>query len=438
MDWGFGAALVATRAPVNIKSEQSTTSATLSGTLAEVMAQLEAIHQMPHCKQAATKDLVHYCASHDPAGPQSSRSTQAELNVYQQHFAIRMSHCELESAGQSLPSLCNQIVAGCATSECQTGSCLKALFPETNAWTTYMSQKNQGIVMCHAMRAEHDKEDKIRLLKFLIERTSDIGSVLEMSQHNLEQLTQTIRDVEDSTRAFYEDMTERTRDIRSEIKQSFHEIHKDTSGISDVVQSLYSSMDQAKKHLDDYTAEALHQAQALTARKDDESRAQLAQFQSEMEDVRDLYRYQFERSLQDLNRDIFAITNSVEFAGTVTGQMLNNLDTLDSHLTNSNQKMGDLLVQMNNASDIQERATAQMQDAVDPIVHKLQKADETLGGLIFCPETISNTLKFLSGPEAKCFIISYSLIFPLAAWACWTKWFGSAIALIGTCGEYQR
>ncbi|PPJ59657.1 hypothetical protein CBER1_01218 [Cercospora berteroae] len=434
MDWGFGAALVPTRAPVNIKSEQSTASTTLSGTLAEVMAQLEAIRQLPHCKQAATKDLVHYCASHDPAGPQSSGSTQAELNVYQQHFAIRMSHCELESAGQSLPSVCDQIVAGCATSKCQTGSCLEALFPETNAWTTYMSQKNHGIVMCHAMRAEHDKEEKIRLLQFLIERTSDIGSALEISQQNLALLTQTLRDVEHSTRTFYKDMTDSTRDLQSEIKQSFDEIHEDTTGISDVVQSIYSSVGQAKKQLDDYTAEVLHQAQAMSAQKDDESREQLARFQSHMETVRDLYQYELQRSLTDLNQQIFALTNSVEIAGAVTGQMLNKFDALDSHLDNSNQKMGSLLVQMNNASDAQERATAQIQDAVNPIVDKLHKVDEKIAKLDRWFDTISKIVQTLSRLDVKSFVISYVLILPFAVAACWKIGFDASIALIGTCG----
>ncbi|CAK1355103.1 hypothetical protein CB0940_01133 [Cercospora beticola] len=434
MDWGFGAALVATRAPVNVKSEQSTTSTTFSGTLAEVMAQLEEIRQMPRCKQAAAKDLVHYCATHDPAGTQSAHSTQAELEIYKQLFAIRITHCELESAGQSLPSACDQIVADrCATSECQTGSCLAALFPETNAWTTYMTQTNNGHVMCHAMRAEHDKEEKIRLLKFLIERTSDIGSALEMSQQNLEHLTQTLHDVKHSTRIFYDDMTNSTRDLQSEIKQSFNEIHKDTSGISGVVQSIYSSMDQAKKHLDEYTAEVLHQARAMTAQKDDESREQLAQFQSKMEAVRNVYEYEFQRGLTDLSKQIFALTDSMEIAGAVTGQMLNNFDTLDSHLDNSNQKMGDLLVQMNNASDIQERATAQIQDALDPIVHELQGFRETVGWLIFWPKTIRRTVKFLRGPDVQLFMKSYGLILPFAAMACWIMGSGSAIALLGTC-----
>ncbi|GIZ39902.1 hypothetical protein CKM354_000326400 [Cercospora kikuchii] len=435
MDWGFGAALVATRAPVKIKSEQSTTSITVSGTLVEVMAQLEEIRQMPRCKQAAAKDLIHYCAIHDPAGTQSTHSTQAELDIYKQLFAIRITHCELESAGQSLPSACDQIVADrCATSECQTGSCLAALFPETNAWTTYMAQTNNGHVMCHAMRAEHDKEEKIRLLKFLIERTSDIGSALEMSQQNVEHLTQTLHDVKHSARTFYKDMTDSTRDLQSQIKESFHEIHKDTSGISDVVQSIYSSMGQAKKYFDDYTAEVLHQAQALTAQKDDESREQLARFQSDMEAVRNFYEYEFQLSLTGLNKQIFALTDSMEIAGAVTGQMLNNFDTLDSHLDNSNQKMGDLLVQMNNASDIQERATAQIQDAVEPIVHRLQKVDEKIEKLDLWFNSISKIVQILSRLDVMSFLLCYAFILPFAWVACWAIGLGSSFAQIGTCG----
>ncbi|KAM3419348.1 hypothetical protein BST61_g5279 [Cercospora zeina] len=434
MGWGFGAAPVATHALADIRPERNNT---LSKVFAEAMVMLSDMPNMPHCNQAATKDLVHSCQSYDSAASaQSPRSTQGELESFQQQFAIRMSHCELQNAGQSSPSACEQIVIdGSTASASQTTSCLDALFQNNNMWTTYHGMKNNGAVLCYAMRAEQDKEEKLRLLMFLAEKVSDIGSAVDFAKHDLDQLAQTLDDVQRSTRNFHQDMVDSTKGIQSEVKKSFDAIREDTSGISDLVQSFSSSMGQVKQDLEQHVNRVHHafnQVQAAGDKREAEWTKHLADVQSH---IHNFYQHQVEILLTDLNQRVYALTDDLDIARRVTADMLNQFGTLEDHLVNSNQKAGDLVGTIGNASEAVVQTFARMDDVATPVVDKLQMVASTLERLGPGWTSIMQILQTLSKLDPNSFMMSYAIILPFAAVAWW--WIGTSgtiVILIAACG----
>ncbi|KAF2208821.1 hypothetical protein CERZMDRAFT_87412 [Cercospora zeae-maydis SCOH1-5] len=433
MSWGWGAAPVATHALADGVPDRNNT---LSNAFAQVKATLDSIRNLPHCKQAAIKDLVRSCDSFDSAGPQTPRSTQGELDLYQQQFAIRMSHCELETARQPSPSVCEPIVIdGSTASAPQTTSCVEALYQTNNMWTTYESMKSRGVVLCYAMRAEQDKQEKLELLMFLIEKTSDIGSALETSQYDLERLSETLRDVERSTRTFYDEMNASTQDIQSEMRKSFDAIRKDTSGVAGLVQSLSSSMGQAKQKLENYANRVdglFNQVQAVGAQMDGEWSKRLAGLQAQSEEVRNLYQHQLELILTSLSQSVYAITKDVDIAASITGDMLNKFSTLDDRLSISSRKAGDLLVQIDDVRDAQLQSFANLQELTNGTMDDLRSVREGSSELRIFADTAIQFTQTFSWLNLKSFMKWYLLIFTFAAVAWWRIGTSATVALLIT------
>ena len=396
--------------------------------MANVQQIIKDIKDDSPCKRRAAMSLVDSCVKYDFQDPANSRSTDVELEDFQKIYTIRMTSCELEDAAQSMPSACNAALN--APSEVLKGTsqitiCLDALYQENNPWTTYQSMKTDALIMCHAMRAEQDKDEQLHFFQVLMSSASNITEAMKNRDETLDQLFDSFSDVKDEMRDFHFELHKDNRDIKAAIKESWNSIRQDMSGVSGDIRGLLASMGEANENLHAYTSQvddALSHAKDLSTQMDGQFATSLVKIQAGLEEARDAYQFQLELTLTKAHQQIFAITNSVEAADGLVNGALGKLSLLNVEIDVPLEKVGEIAIQAEYVRDAQDAMLTQFEEKVDPLLVNLAAAGEHAAFFSAWMGMAAGFVRNFFGkiwPAISAFLIWSALIFIFVLKGCW-------------------
>lgn len=207
---------------------QSDRKTSLATSMADVQQMMDSIANMPTCNMVATKNLVHSCESfQDRRDGQLSGDHQ--LESYQELFAIRVTGCEMYNAHHDMPVVCQPLqdpdLRGMPHKR-DIQKCLKALASiGTNHWTTYNRVKQSGLIMCHTLRAQADKDDLIHLHKILFGAITDVNGAIILQKDELEAFG-----------AHFSEIISQVKDFRNALHEENQEIKAGLKGFSNDLQ----------------------------------------------------------------------------------------------------------------------------------------------------------------------------------------------------------
>lgn len=207
-------------------------------TLASVEQTIKNVENMPSCNQIAAKHLLHSCETFQDR--RDGTSADKHLEAYQQLFAIRTTGCEMAHAHHDMPYICQPLLdpdlRGMPTDQ-NIQNCLHALASQgTNHWTTYNRIKSDGLIMCHGLRAQADKDDQIHLARILFSTTADINAALNMQKDEFESVTSLISGVGRSLVGFRDAMHRDNQEIKGSLKVFSEELKGSMTDINEVCQ----------------------------------------------------------------------------------------------------------------------------------------------------------------------------------------------------------
>ncbi|KAI5369358.1 Putative nuclear fusion protein Kar5 [Septoria linicola] len=439
--WFSGAAASAPE----LSTSHSDHNVTLTRAMAQVQVTIDNIQKLPDCKRHAARGLVESCMAYDGSNAQSQRSTDAELDLYQKLFAIRMSHCELKDAAQALPSSCNAAMAPSSrdqVNEHQIQVCLDALYQDTNPWTTYTSMKTNGLIMCHAMRVEQDKDEQLHLFRILVGTTSDISKALQVNRDELDSLVAVFRNLSGGMRDFYQELHEDNQDIKASIKRSWDAVRKDVSGVSGDVQALLRFMNEANSNLQTYTSqvdEAFSQAQNLSSQMGAQWSADLVKIQDSFDDARAAYQYQLELTAADVHQRVFAITNSMETANDLSGELLDKLSNLNNGFDAPMEKLGEISIHADYVKDVQHTMLTDIYEISNVTFENMQAVNEHAASLNIWLGGITSFAQgfFATTWPAMVTFFAWSLLVAVPIFrTCWAVFGPVAGSFIAPCANF--
>lgn len=194
----------------------------LKAGMVKVQETLASVATMPSCRKLAAEVLLGSCETFKDLRGAQQYTGDEFLESFQQLYAIRATNCEHLDANDVLPNICRPLLETDYHGDPPIPGikkCLEALNSgKHNQWTTYNNIKTEGLLMCHAVRTQADKDDTIALYKILASLIGDVNSVVILQKDELEALHKSLLDINGQTREFQDLLRRDNREIKAEMK----------------------------------------------------------------------------------------------------------------------------------------------------------------------------------------------------------------------------
>ncbi|CAK3900572.1 Hypothetical predicted protein [Lecanosticta acicola] len=341
---------------------------TLPESIIEVQKILSEIDTRPPCQRMAYKRHAQLCRSFDAT--QSGTFRRAEEVVMAQNiFAIRMTQCQLEQAEQTLPDVCSPILELAVDHSMPSNhvkACLNGIWREGgNPWTTYTQEKQNGLVVCQAMRPDMDKAEHTRFFGLLLAAYGDLNQVMHQHKDDFQALQKNFRAVQESMSSFNEGLRQDHEELRAAVQKSVEEVSGKLGDTNIAVEDIVRRISHAKDHLAAHDAAVKTALQRATDLSKDVSVINddaMAGLQIDLEEMRNKYIFDQKQMLDELTQQFLKVSNSVELANDWSGQVRSNLQLLSTDLDISVHKVGILKNGMVDATQQQHRMQGQLID----------------------------------------------------------------------------
>lgn len=370
----------------------------LSSEIVQAQNFIENIKKEPACKQSALAYHGKFCHTFD--GRNSAVGTEAALLKSENIFGIRMTHCALEEASQSLPMACQPILGERTedrVSEQDIKVCLESIYNyKVNAWTTYEHAKKNGLIICQGMRAYRDREEQLHFFKILQDLYGDIGEVTRQHGLDLDEVRESFKDFKSSVGRWHEEFLDEHAVFRSELRKSFSEVKADVDSSRDALAEFAENVMLTQRHLQAESKQwhaALSRVTDLSKDVSVNFNIELAKVFEELDEKRNELLFRQQQALDSIFQRFFAFTNSVELANDLTSKMASRLDFLDTGLEGSLGKVGNLGIALEEQLRQQSRVQGRLNEAeaaANRTLESVEATTEQVGGL-------ANAFAFLGG-----------------------------------------
>ncbi|KAJ5583439.1 hypothetical protein N7535_002059 [Penicillium sp. DV-2018c] len=163
---------------------------------------LDSIGSAPSCNLVAATRLVSSCQTFSDGNDGSQTDSPETLDHLRSVYAARLALCEIDGAGNSIPSSCLPVTlspppqknrfgfmarhrgSDTASSEVPRElleHCLRTLESRPQWWTSYSNSRQNALVICHASRMEAEKEELIGLHRSISKSSFRLNEALQQA-----------------------------------------------------------------------------------------------------------------------------------------------------------------------------------------------------------------------------------------------------------------
>ena len=365
----------------------------------QAIAQLELLQKAPSCNRLATATLIDSCQTLE-----SDEQANEELDRIKSTFAARLAVCELITAHADLPPECiplapqtrkgrgslRCLVPGShcdrshdeasieysSTTFARTKQCLQAMEKRPQWWTSYSNARQNGISICHAARAETDKDELLQTHRSVTSLFSQISSILHDNvKDSSDELSKVIKNFQE----------ELVRDLQTVTKSSQYTITSLTTDIENRLSALLAGALEKIRG-------AGREAEALTSRLQQTSKAQTQAWASQKdlarvtkESLESIHQRQISNiaaAIERLHGELRASSELIAATSIRHDERLQSLDEVFNKLSASTLMLRSLQeAQANNHTRMMESMHLRVKDAetsISLVNHKLASLGEVI------------------------------------------------------------
>jgi hypothetical protein len=366
-----------------IQAEKTLNISNVSNSIQRVLDEIVNIDRMPTCSRIAAKDLADSCIAFDGTRTTASRGTDVVLEEFRNIFALRRTWCEFEAAAQRLPGSCDVLLSEGTPArvvQMYMQSCLSDLTYDSNHWSTFQSMKQDGLILCSAMRAEKDKDEALQFYKILAQSVLNVNDALEHHRDSFNKLRMEFKEVCNGISAFHRELHDGQKAIRADILKTSEDAQKHLSDINGGVQDLSLELGHITRSFQDFLHDIdsafRQQSQALSAHADDRGQAALDTFQDTLLAYRDKVEYELEVLSSRYHNKVNTMTDSVDVANDLTSQLNIKLGIFADGLDFEMARIGQLKRETSDFQEKQQRTFVEIQFISNQTVETLNVINE--------------------------------------------------------------
>ncbi|KAL9091377.1 MAG: hypothetical protein Q9159_001461 [Coniocarpon cinnabarinum] len=244
------------------------------GVISKAFGVLAEMEHAPSCNRLAMTVLIDSCKTLQP-----DKSTNNALDLVKSAFAARLAVCEHLGAGGDIPdksktdrdrsersftcrvrgARCSQAREDAVTkaseysdiNQRQVSDCTKALNSQDKWWMSYSNAIQNAISVCHAARAEVEREEVLNVHQSMTEVVSDLSSVLGQRLRDSEQQAaddkQSATNMRELQKSLASDMASSAQSARAYLASLITEAeHR----LSSIFSSTFSSLEKANQNIE--------------------------------------------------------------------------------------------------------------------------------------------------------------------------------------------
>jgi len=448
----------------------------LTDTMKGTLQKLEDLETMPSCEKVASAELMYSCAAIDGTVIAEEdgipRGADHLLDVQKTLYAARLAVCELNVGKDSVPAACQAFVTTPKSTrktfwrsssvsrgwkgfwqtypvyeeatEATLEQCLVALQRCGPCWNSYSNSRQNAVHICHAMRAEREKDEQIHLFKVLANTAWDLTGTMGQSKEQWKETQTLMHDFTDYIRRFWQDLV---KDNAEELQRTSRLWADVEIGVRGGLADILADVREAQSVLVDTRRSLTEHHQNINTTVQDTS-AQLTDLVASQYDamgvlsysgdqLNDKLAYIHETLMQDLALRIYNATQDLDNTNVLMGvfnQQLNQssvtLSRTMGQLDALRSEIDDLRQSLQRAHADNERMTLEMQAKANRTLEIADQANENMEKL---GSGIASLSEFLSGGwagaigilEKTATFAMYALIYSLlnfGGWQCLTRY----------------
>lgn len=198
---------------------------------------LQELEQKPICYRMAAQLLMDNCRGIEEND--ASRNQFGSSHLQRHHvesFANGLTMCDAERAKWVVSEACSPFESSALyraardkhsrldVSHQQVGDCIEALGQHSSAWTTWVSARNQAVIICRAARLDIDKDQAINLHKHLIELMQQFTNDLD---EDLTKLKENLATGSQNAKSFVDNLVNQAESGKARINSVFESVTDD-------------------------------------------------------------------------------------------------------------------------------------------------------------------------------------------------------------------
>ncbi|GAB7349381.1 hypothetical protein MBLNU459_g8506t1 [Dothideomycetes sp. NU459] len=242
---------------------------------------MQSVQNIPSCYKMASAALLNSCSELDQSSILNTETgTGTMLEKAKTIYATRLAICELLEAKVPIPDSCSQFrpsertgrMTGFRipfvrskfsapntqyqhyddTTEKFLDSCTADLHSEPQWWTSYSNAKQNAVVMCHAVRAQLDKDDSVEMFSLMADAVLKGSEGLSDAANKFKAFEENWKATTDGMKAFHMALNDDFDELRLKVAQHWSNMENSAVDLGDRIRHMRETTSDVVNDLDNH------------------------------------------------------------------------------------------------------------------------------------------------------------------------------------------